>query len=231
MARVLGIAIITAASAGGAFAADYRAPLAPAAQYYHWAGFYLGGNFGYGLSTASAGISLFGVSLDTAQNLDGYSGGVQAGFNFQSGAIVYGLESDFQFANQKNTFTTTTGGLSASGVTEIPWFATLRARFGIAADNLLVYGTGGLAFSELKSSGTASAGGAVATWSGYEPQVLWTLGGGIETALWASNWTAKVEYLYLNSIDITTTTIGIATGSHASNSVLRAGINYRFGGP
>ena len=64
----------------------------------------------------------------------------------------------------------------------------------------------------------------------------WTVGAGVEAALW-SNWTAKLEYLYIDFGTVNDALIGIApitpivTSSRVTDQIVRVGLNYRFGGP
>ena len=71
----------------------------------------------------------------------GFAGGVQAGYNWQSGPWVFGIEGDLQASGADDTF--------APWKFSNPWFGTVRGRVGYAFNNVLFYGTGGLAFGEL----------------------------------------------------------------------------------
>jgi outer membrane immunogenic protein len=166
---------------------------------YSWAGPYLGGNLGYQWGS---------VDLN-ATNPSGFVGGVQAGYNFQNGPWVFGIEGDIQFSGADDTF--------APWKFSNPWFGTVRGRVGYAFNNILFYGTGGLAFGELRaetfflSESHTTAG--------------WTAGVGAEFGL-TQNWSAKVEYLFL---DLSTTPFAITGVSNGySASIVRAGVNYRF---
>ena len=70
-----------------------------------------------------------------------------------------------------------------------PWFGTVRGRAGYAINNILFYGTGGLAFGELRGQ----------TFGLTETHTTagWTAGVGAEFGF-AQNWTAKIEYLYVD---------------------------------
>ena len=213
-----------------AAAADLSRPPYFPSPAYDWSGFYLGVNAGYGWSRASAGATVGGLSLDLEQDLNGGFAGIQGGANWQVGIGLVGVEADFQLAGQDAAFSYSASGMTASGTNSLPWFSTIRGRVGVVADQWLVYATGGVAFSQLKTTGNANLGGAPVVLDTNEPQGAWTLGGGIETALWGTNWTGKIEYLHLDSIDFTTTSVGFSTRSHATNDIVRIGVNYRFRG-
>jgi outer membrane immunogenic protein len=197
---------------------------------YDWSGFYIGANLGYGHASATTNVEVGGLTLNDSSNLKGFLGGVQAGINWQSGHLLLGTEGDLQATDLRHNVVASAPGLSANLTDRIPWFATVRGRIGYAHDQWLLYATGGLALSEIKTTGTVTTGGVTTSIGPYEAQPAWTIGAGVETALWSSNWTTKLEYLYIDSLDIQLTTLGITTRSRASNNVIRVGLNYRFGG-
>src|ERR1700759_682649 len=78
------------------------APASARSAEQNWNGFYLGGNLGYGLGKASADFSVLGVpALSASETLKGWVGGVQAGYNWQRGFVVAGVELDVQATGQK----------------------------------------------------------------------------------------------------------------------------------
>ena len=101
---------------------------------YSWAGPYLGGNLGYG----------WGSVDNNPTKPSGFAGGIQAGYNWQSGSWVFGAEGDIQASGAEQTF--------APWKFSNPWFGTLRGRVGYALGNVMFYGTGGLAFGELRAT-------------------------------------------------------------------------------
>jgi outer membrane immunogenic protein len=166
---------------------------------YSWAGPYLGGNIGYA----------WGSVDNNWTKPSGVAGGVQAGYNFQQGPWVFGLEGDIQATGADDTF--------APWKFSNPWFGTVRGRGGYAFNNILVYGTIGLAFGELR----ANTFGLTES----HTNVGWTAGVGAEFGL-TQNWSAKVEYLY---VDLANSNFIITGVSHGySFGTLRAGVNYRF---
>ncbi|MGY4629518.1 outer membrane protein [Bradyrhizobium sp. USDA 4486] len=166
---------------------------------YSWAGPYLGGNIGYE----------WGSVDNNPAKPSGFVGGVQAGYNFQNGPWVFGVEGDIQAAGADDTF--------APWKFSNPWFGTLRGRAGYAFSNVLFYGTAGLAFGELRAQTFG--------WTESHTSAGWTIGAGAEVGL-APNWSAKLEYLY---IDLSTSQFAITGVSNGySASVVRAGVNYHF---
>ncbi|HWL05717.1 MAG TPA: outer membrane protein [Xanthobacteraceae bacterium] len=192
---------------------------------FNWTGFYVGGNLGYLWTNGSGNATVGGVAGPVRGDGSGFVGGGQLGFNYQMSSIVLGAELDFQGSGASGTVSGGTLPVVYSGTSKMPWFGTARGRVGYAFDNWMVYATGGVAFGETRVSGFSSNFGA---FSGKANFASWTLGGGLETALYG-NWSVKGEYLYLGSpskvpVVPTTTSLSGSTSTH----LLRTGVNYRF---
>jgi outer membrane immunogenic protein len=166
---------------------------------FSWAGPYLGGNLGYNWGTVD----------NNPTKPSGVLGGVQGGYNWQNGHFVFGVEGDLQLNGADDTF--------APWKFSNPWFGTVRGRAGYAFNNILFYGTAGLAFGSLRADtfglteSHTSAG--------------WTAGVGAEFGL-AQNWSAKIEYLYVDLSDSTFNLTGMSNGYQFG--LVRAGVNYHF---
>ncbi|HET7678537.1 MAG TPA: outer membrane protein [Xanthobacteraceae bacterium] len=173
----------------------YAVP-APAYAAYNWMGPYIGANVGY----------QWGEIAPTEPS--GGAFGLQAGYNWQNGALVIGGETDIQWSNAEDVVAPLKFANS--------WFGTLRGRAGYAMNNVLAYGTGGLAYGGVE----LTAGGL----SQSKTHFGWTLGVGAEVGL-TPNWTARVEYLYF---DLTDHTYFTGTSHGLESSLLRAGVNYKF---
>jgi len=228
-------------------AADLPPPVAPGPAVYapptvfravtNWSGFYVGGNVGPTMARTHSDFSAGGVPFATNDTaLWGAAGGGQAGFNWQSGALVLGAEGDFQWSNLKGSVSAQcapcTPATNASLEHDVDWFGTARARVGYAADGWLAYVTGGYAVGRVALKGTATGGGVTASLTQNTTQSGWTIGGGTEIAL-AQHWSAKLEYLYVD-LGTVTNTVAI-TGAptlvdraRVQMNVVRVGINYRF---
>jgi outer membrane immunogenic protein len=164
-----------------------------------WARPYLGVNLGYA----------WGSVANNPAKPSGFVGGVQAGYNWQSGSFVFGLEGDIQATAAEETF--------APWKFSNPWFGTVRGRAGYAFNNVLFFGTGGLAFGELRAT----------TFGLTESHTNagWTLGAGAEMGL-DRNWSAKIEYLYVDLANSNFVITGASNGYRFG--LIRAGVNYRF---
>ena len=188
-------------------------------SYYNWSGLYAGVNAGYGMGTST--WSLPAASIKPKGMLFGGT----AGYNWQSGAIVYGIEGDFDWSNVKGS--TSCGGLLTCE-TSSPWLATFRGRVGYAFDRWLPYVTGGGAYGNVKASTSVPVLGGLT--SASSNQFGWTFGAGLEYAF-MGNWTAKLEYLYVDLGSFDANTGPLVNTVSFKESILRAGVNYKFSGP
>jgi len=215
---LIGLAMLTGTAAAADLSRPAPQPYYPPAQAfvpaYNWTGFYIGLNGGGGLG---------GSKWDSTNSFDVNGGmiGATAGYNYQWGHAVVGVEGDIDWADIDGSTNT---GCALGCKTSNTWLSTVRGRLGYAADRFLPYVTGGAAFGDVRAS-TPGFGVDTSTRTG------WTLGGGLEAAL-AANWTAKVEYLY---VDLGSFNCGLNCGAGMAvdnvtfhSNVLRAGVNYRF---
>jgi outer membrane immunogenic protein len=166
---------------------------------YSWAGPYLGGNIGYG----------WGEVSNNPTSPSGVLGGGQIGYNWQSAQFVVGIEADMQASGADDTILPFRFANN--------WFGTVRGRAGFTVNNLLLYGTGGLAFGDLR--------GEIIGLSETHTTAGWTVGAGAEIGL-APNWSAKLEYLFVDLADHNFSITGQPNG--LSFSTVRAGVNYHF---
>jgi len=180
-----------------------------------WSGFYAGANAGYGWATFDNG---FGTD-----NMKGFAGGLQAGYNWQISSFVLGVVGDIQYSAQKRTETATVAGVVFTGEEKIPWFGTARGRVGYAFDSVLIYGTGGAAWSNFKASISALG----ATVSTETTKMGWTAGGGVEW-MFMPRWSVKAEYLYIDSGSTSLTIAGVTGSGKLKDQIARIGVNYHF---
>lgn len=229
-----------------------------AAQWYDydWTGGYIGVNAGQGQNAefdldasleVAPGSPFFpgpvaGGTFPTARSFDGdgWIGGIQTGYNWQGGMLVLGGELDVQISdiNSSISIPNAPGGATSNpdGFTdlnfEVDYFATARARAGVALDRFLLYATGGAAYGRVDFDRNYRVGAAEETASTSSDQFGWTYGAGVE---WGMNefWTLRGEYsrvdLRSDSFDTSYSdgTIGRTT-IDTQFDVIRAGVNFRF---
>ena len=241
-----------------------------------WSGFYAGLNAGgtwannssLNVSTWPVGVghptgaALWTGSVPTGSSA-GFIGGGQIGFNWQANlrglGFVTGVEADIQgIAGDSSSSSAIVsaapldGGMLTStmrGNSSLSYIGTVRGRVGyLAMPNLLVYGTGGLAYGGVNASLSLFQlnGGIPGAWGGgtsnySSTQVGWTAGGGVEY-MFLPNWSAKAEYLYYDLGSMASNAVsyhftpgrpaGIADVSNVSTrfngNIVRAGINYHL---
>src|SRR5271157_413453 len=236
--RGVAIATLTAASTMAAQAADLPTRKeAPPPVFvpppFTWTGFYIGLNAGgvwsMGNRTTTLSAPTFANNFLVASwpgNLGnsntGFIGGGQAGYNWQTGAFVLGVETDFDGTSLGKTFnftslpfaaTTPLPGdiLTVNAKANLDWLGTTRARLGFVAtpDNrLMIYATGGVAYGGGSSSFSAfdTRNDFLFSGSPSSSRVGWTIGAGAEYAI-TNNITIKGEYLYYNLGSTTFTSI------------------------
>jgi outer membrane immunogenic protein len=204
-----------------------------------WGGFYLGANLGgaWGSTTAYSNGSTAANDYWSAAP-SGFTGGIQLGYNWQVGPLLYGLEGDLGelglAGSATNSFVPFIYNTSTS--TDMDFYLTLRGRLGILFNQWLIYGTAGYIGADTTVS--------VVNACTFPPCSVdvnaqnesfrngWTIGGGFETAF-SGQWSVKVEYLYYDfgSVNVS----GVSNGNTYSwtldtdGSLVRAGLNYQFG--
>ena len=230
-----------------------------------WTGFYIGGNAGGSWSGSTTGVNCndpTGVfdgpgipncaaseaigGLETSYQTDpsGFVGGVQTGYNFQTGNIVLGIEVDMDRTSISGDVTKTGISFQNSFGTrnvsqELAWLGTVRARAGYAVGNVLLFGTGGLAYGRANyhydsfyTPGLAFSNITETTW-----KAGWTLGGGAEVGFGA--WSLKGEYLYYDLGNENLSAQFFFAGGvpqpaffepdfETNGHILRLGVNYRL---
>jgi high affinity Mn2+ porin len=180
-------AVSVALSAAGAMAQETAPTQAPMSPYgstaYNWTGFYVGGHFTDSFGRVTSTLS----DPDTVVSKNAFSnvfGGMQAGYNYVlPSGLMLGAEADITFPNflEDGTIFTRSTPQGRQLTDQIDDIATLRARLGYAFDNWLIYGTGGIAWSQFRFGETP---GVII----YEDKVLgtrtgWALGLGTEVVV------------------------------------------------
>jgi outer membrane immunogenic protein len=206
-----------------------------------WTGFYVGvqGGYAFGQENFRVTDNLSGLDFGRIRgnDLDGFVGGVHAGYNVQFGAIVVGIEGDIEAtgieSTRSETYTVGGGTFTDSYKASLDYQASLRARIGFAFDRALVYATGGLAYGDFGGTFTSSETIGTTTFIDTvrfsENAYGYTLGAGVEYAF-TNNLTARVEYRY-TSYDLGSfndTVAGLTVSSEPDFHTVRAGLSYKF---
>ena len=225
--------LLSALGSGPALAADFPLPTAepprpptiydPNGPYTNWAGAYLGLNAGYGFGSSQWTLGLLGTSVfDTS----GFLFGGTVGFNYPISVVMIGLEGDVDWSGLSGSAgncAVNASGAAAACQTKNNLLGTARARVGYALDRTLIYVTGGAAIAPVQAGLNPPSTFDSATKLGCA---------GAEFAF-CGNWSAKVEYLYIDlamSSCSTAANCGTAAGSSVAftENVVRGGFNYRL---
>jgi outer membrane immunogenic protein len=233
-AALAAVAVVGFASVASAADMPLKAPRpVVVAPIYSWTGFYIGGDIGYG-SGRSDGVLNDGVfngaPVPYSADPRGMIGGGFAGYNYQIGQFVVGVEADWQAANLSGSGTGTFLVSSYTMDTKVSNYGSVRGRLGFAMDRWLVFATGGWAWGNAQTSysdtgapppfGTNKINGSGGT-----------IGAGIEYAV-TNNWLARVEYRYtdLGNHGFEVPSCGCGdNGNRITINDVRFGLSYKFG--
>jgi outer membrane immunogenic protein len=257
MIRAVSI-LLVALTCTPSWAADLPVKIPISRMIYSWTGFYAGLNAGYNemrtvpTTTFTDPDGVIGPIIDAGvlllpkpQNGFGFTGGGQIGYNFQTGIWLVGIESDLSGSTAKSSETTTgttspfTPIIATTLTQRLNVLGTTRARLGVVSNNVMFYGTGGLAYGHVEDSlFIRNTDDPTQNFSSARSgmQVGWTAGAGVEVGI--DRWTAKFEYLYYDlgnrsSVALPSDSVGLP-GSFATldqstrGQILRVGMNYRF---
>jgi opacity protein-like surface antigen len=186
----------------------------PPFQPYNWSGFYLGANVGGAWTNGSLNIpgnNLYGGTTE-------FIAGVQAGYNFQAGHFLFGVEGDFDGA----TFGRFSLPTPTLGTVQQNWIGTIAGRFGLVEDKWLLYTKlgGGWVHSNAVLNFPAVA------WDGSNTSSGWLAGVGVEYGF-KPNWTLKLEYDYIGLGSWTSPT-NPSLQLNRDLQMVKFGANYKF---
>ena len=225
--KLIGGALIIFSGASTSFAAAPLAAIYGSTPSYDWSGPYLGAAGGYGWGTFTTSDASGAVTGPTVP-ANGFVATGTLGWNFLlNNNFVLGVEADISNGPSGSRPKGTTGSSLTCGsgacYANVEHFETARLRAGWTNGPFLIYATGGFAAGKVSggvhsngfNEGTATVGG-------------WAAGAGIEYAL-RNSLTAKLEYMH---VDLGEARVGVsATYLTTPLDVVRAGLNWHFGGP
>mgnify|MGYP000170988608 CR=1 FL=1 len=186
-----------------------------------WSGFYAGLNAGYGWGEIYDDNGAIVIPappapvVTTVNRIDGFSAGVQAGYNFQQDAFVFGIEADIQHMAGSQFV----GGW---GPSTLDYLGTVRGRIGVDLDGVMPYLTAGFAY------GQGSIGNAALVQEKHFHTGL-AAGAGVEMMV-NDQFSVKGEYLYydLTQVAYPVKAAPAVNGVGFRGSVARVGLNFRF---
>src|SRR5215467_12918409 len=181
---------------------------------YNWSGFYVGANFGGAWTSGNLNIpdnNFYG-------GLTEFIGGIQAGYNFQAGHLLLGVEGEFDGA----TFSHPTLPFPTFGSVSQHWISTAAGRIGLVEDRWLMYAKVGGGW--VHSNAILNFPGV--SWSGSNTSSGWLVGAGLEYGF-KSHWTVRLEYDYLALANWASPTVP-SVQLNRDVQMIKAGINYKF---
>jgi outer membrane immunogenic protein len=218
--RIYALALLAGLASTSAYAADMAmeppppAPVIEEVPIFSWTGGYIGVQGGGLWSDSSV------TEADTGVFSDNFNGGVYgayAGYNWQSGAWVFGLEGDFNGVSNDQTFNVAGFDVDVGS----DYLASVRGRVGYAIGRTLLFGTGGVAFTQLSAQADLFDGVSLNADRNFTG---WTLGAGAEYAF-TDNWIGRLEYRYYNFDNNVIDDFGDV---ELDTNTVTAGISYKF---
>jgi outer membrane immunogenic protein len=250
---ILGASLLAFAFSGSAIAADLPIKAAPAPvqeAVFTWTGFYIGGHVGWGWARTKNKIleadnNFFPQNHVLRNDVDGFLGGGQIGFNYQTGQFVFGVEVDGTWSDiggRNGTPAVLLANRLSDNEGSVHAIVLATGRLGLAYGNALFYVKGGGAwarFDNVNFSRNTANNTILQVTSGNENRSGWTIGGGLEYAF-SGNWSVKGEYNFVDfgNERVTRTGLNYGTGEHVTRfrehdttvQMVKFGINYRFFG-
>ena len=241
--------------------ASLLAPASALAQDYDWTGFYVGGNLGASWGDTSIktriergngaapidprDVAALNAPISSDDNDTGFTGGIQGGYNYQSGNWVFGLETDVGWMDigqsRSNSFvlpSVINPPIVATISQEVStdWVWTLRPRIGWASGPYMLYGTAGLAMSQVEVKASYAdnrALGNAGSYSDKSTKTGWAAGIGGAYAF-SDNLSARGEWLYTDFGKVRNTWVtpagyaAFTTEADTRANLLRVGVDYKF---
>jgi len=217
------LALVVASSA--AFASDIpvRRQYSPVYQQVsadYWSGLYVGVNIGGAWATGMSG---------------GFLAGGQLGWNHMfDNRVVLGLRTELGYNSVKGSGTSCLSGVCATETAKAPLFGSTVALLGYSpasAPQWLLYGVGGLAYTNVKYDMTLS-GALTGTASGNSWKAGPLVGGGVGYAF-GRNWSISVEYNHAwfrgDTQNFTIPPVIVTTTNPSTGvNIVKLALNYRF---
>ncbi|HEY5207894.1 MAG TPA: OmpA family protein [Stellaceae bacterium] len=194
------------------------------AQAADWSGPEIGVQGGYGWGSTSGALK-GPPSVPYHFNPTGAIGGAHAGYNWQSGPFVFGIEGDADGSYQFKSFQDPAPNVAVDD--RIYFDASLRGKAGLSFDRFLAYGTAGGALADVSTRYSVGP----LTWSPARSiRFGWTAGAGIDYAV-TNNWAIGVEYRYTDLSSHSVANAVFADTNQLTYNAVRAALTYRFAPP
>ena len=219
LSATIGLLAISAVPAAAADLPVKARPMVPVVTAYNWTGCHIGGNVGGKWARTSGTVDVAGTAVPGPNGAPGtvligqgdsssIIAGGQVGCDYQpvGSNWVFGIEGDFDWHRLSRT-TALVGAQPFPFVAgdiydwRSDWQASIRGRIGYAFDRVMIYATGGGAFTNVIVGSnyialtTAGVNFPAAVGSSEKTIAGWTFGGGLEYAF-VNNWSVGIEGRY-----------------------------------
>jgi outer membrane immunogenic protein len=232
---LVALGMVSPASAADLAARPYTKAPPMMVAIYDWSGFYIGANGGWG-STNDARTNITNSVFLGRYDATGAVAGGQIGYRWQSGAIVYGLEAQGDWADLNGSIQNLGNPLNTIH-SRMDAFGLFTGQVGYAWNNALLYVKGGAAVTDRRYDFIVNATGAVGASANYATRLGGTVGAGLEYGF-APNWSAAVEYDHIfegkhtvGFFDVAGVPLASTYSSGGDTDLVTVRVNYRWGGP
>jgi outer membrane immunogenic protein len=170
------------------------APLAAVNPAYDWSGFYIGGHVGY--LWGKTRVVDDGILTEPGAPTNGVVGGVLAGYNWQTGPLVLGIEGDIGWthATGHGTPAVITVVTTTPNTYDLRWTSHVVGKAGYAAGQWLFFVTGGLSIADLNFTEGVTTTTTIPLPTGGK-YFGFSVGGGVEFAF-TRNLLGRLQYIY-----------------------------------
>ena len=201
------------------------------AKSYDWTGPYAG--LSAGGTSGRTHWAYQGAAVDP--DYAGVLAGGQAGYNLQTGRLVWGVEAEAGWSNGRGAAACPDQPIFLGCTDDLGALGSLTGRLGYTWGRALFYAKGGWAFGDVTAARSlnfvhpgvpVTIPGGVAQSTNWESG--WTTGAGMEFAL-TDIWSAKAEYLHYEFPQYAFT-VGQSVTANAATAgdTVRIGVNYHF---
>ncbi len=238
-ALAAGLGFSGGASAADVYAAGGMKDVPVPAPVTNWTGFYLGGTIGGAYQTGTTtDVDYYDYGGSYSQSDVSFVYGLHAGYNWQYGMGVFGIEADISGDTFDKSVSSLDCGTNCTRTFKASsdWFSTVRGRLGLTSGNALVYVTGGVAFVDRKQIFNTTFDPFVTPASANSVATGFAAGAGVEVAL-NNHWSVRAEYLFIGVPE--ETKILYDPQAQITNNrfnmsyeaqIARVGVSYKFGG-
>lgn len=193
----------------------------------NWHGVYVGGIVSYDkLNIETQGFNTLS-DLTTDSILDSFSGDIYAGYNIPVGNLLFGIEGEMGYSGSSSSINRASGADLVSLDVKNNFSAGLRGRAGVLFNDFLLYGTAGVAYSNLSLDLSTRFSGTETTLNKKDNVMGYSVGGGAEFMV-LNSLVLRAEYLYTDFDALDFSTLGDTGNYDSAQHDIRLGVALKF---